>query len=250
MTIRQGIYLIALLAFLCLQTAFAQEKEGEVVLTAPQRAEKMIILNENGVVGVTYSYPWSFKWAEYASSLGELFVKEIYSAQNECENTLAKLKANEDALLGSRADSYIGSLLSKPTYEIANSHLVSSLLQKYANRDWVDPESRNDPGAIQPLSGELCSDLRIDSQGLISQMFPTPTNTRSIGGEVWGENVCGELYIVKVCLSQLARIHISRTKTNKEPIHKVDFPDSSVFQKLAPQKIKGGKESIENKAWS
>ncbi|OOZ12167.1 hypothetical protein BOW25_09675 [Solemya velum gill symbiont] len=231
MTIRQGLYLIALLAFLCLQTAFAQEKEGEVVLTAPQRAEKMIILNENGVVGVTYSYPWSFKWAEYASSLGELFVKEIYSAQN-------------------RADSYIGSLLSKPTYEIANSRLVSSLLQKYANRDWVDPESRNDPGAIQPLSGELCSDLRIDSQGLISQMFPTPTNTRSIGGEVWGENVCGELYIVKVCLSQLARIHISRTKTNKEPIHKVDFPDSSVFQKLAPQKIKGGKESIENKAWS
>ncbi|OOY66824.1 hypothetical protein, partial [Solemya velum gill symbiont] len=101
MTIRQGLYLIALLAFLCLQTAFAQEKEGEVVLTAPQRAEKMIILNENGVVGVTYSYPWSFKWAEYASSLGELFVKEIYSAQNECENTLAKLKANEDALLGS-----------------------------------------------------------------------------------------------------------------------------------------------------
>ena len=211
-------------------------------MTDKERAEQMIILNENGVISAAYIRPWFWEVGDYSLSLSKVFRQELYIARNECQTVLDGLKSDNTAHLGKKADAYIGSL--NVDNNIASNLLISSLLQKYANKEWVDHESTGNGGDLKPIKAELCSDPRPDSPGLMQQMFPTPQNPGAVGGAVWNENTCGELYVVKLCLYEVLWTHWANSRAHKDSEKKVDFADTSVFEKIQPRQAKGSSKAV------
>ncbi len=217
--------------------ALGAEENAEKKLSGQEMLEKSVILNENGIISVTYTYPWFWEVGEFAQNVGTTFGKELVSAQNECERTLDQLKSDSTVHLGKKTEEYISSVV--VNRRIDYSRLISSLLQKYANKGFIDPESSGNAGKLTPLHGQLCADNRVDKSGLLRQMFASPKNPRSVGGDIWVEDTCGELYIVRRCLYHLANTNYNNKTANQTPAKIIDLPSPGVFQKIEPRKAKG-----------
>lgn len=200
----------------------------------------MVIMNENGIISVTYAKPWFWEVGEYATSLDKLFKKQIFGAQQECEDLLAETKTATKARLGPKASSYNSLLIEN--HQHFNPILITSLLLPYANKDFIDKERNNDGGELKPLNGEYCVGDGKDNIGMMNQMFSVPENPKVIGGLHWAERTCGELHVLKRCLAKLVQWEFGQVGRGVEKSKKfVDFKDDTHFRPYATYEARGDK---------
>jgi hypothetical protein len=221
-----------LLAALCLffsssLTALAQEDEGDG-LTPDQRVAKMVVMNENGIISISYAAPWFYEVGTYSASLGDVLWAEMVVADAECKALTDMLDASDDAGLGTKTAAIITSLGDKGT--ISNDRVLSSLLGKYAKDTPVDAQTAANKGTFTPITANFCTNAHKDDMGMLEQMFPQPLNPFAVGGGVWNVRTCDAIEQVRKCVQGVADTHLAN-----QALRKLSPADQSVNLDAAPR---------------
>jgi len=190
-----------------LSPAWAQETQQPTTkekaeLTDEQRLEKLVFLNENGSISISYEVPWSFEYPDYATSLGTLLRSELVMAYSECQSLKDDLDSVAQPPLGPTTQAIIESMESYGSTTQAG--LLTSLLTKYALKNPIDAETPHNTGKYKMLNAKFCTNAQITDPGLMEQMFMSPMHPESIGGTVWNVRTCDNIEIVRKCVQAVS----------------------------------------------
>lgn len=190
----------------------AQEEEGDS-LTPDQRVAKMVVMNENGIISISYTAPWFYEVGTYAASLGDVLWAELVVADAECKALTDMLEASDNAGLATETAAIITSLGDKGTVSV--DRLLSSLLGRYAKDTPVDGQTAADKGTFTPITANFCTNAHKDDMGMLEQMFPRPLNPFAVGGNVWNVRTCDAIEQVCKCVQDVADTHLAHTAMKK-----------------------------------
>jgi hypothetical protein len=218
-----------------LQSAAAQEAETPP-LSDEERVGKIIFMNENGLISVSYDAPWFYEVPEYAMSFAKLFHMELDMALEECQSLKQELGTTQTATLGATTEAILSSLLTNNSF--THPKLFSSLLTKYSLSNKVDPESTGSQGEHRPLAGDFCTNSHKENFGVLEHMFIAALHPRSPGGSVWNVRTCDKSDVVLTCLGDVANQHLENKKAAGMPANgAVELEISTRFAKISSHPI-------------
>ncbi len=195
--------------------------------TPLEQVEAMVVLNETGIISITYEDPWFWEVGYYAVSLWSFMADALDTADAECANVSQALTDSPDQRLGAGARRALDSLLEDG--RIKDSRLLSSLLKRYSRNNPIDPENASDRGRYQPLSGDICSNLDPNNPGYLQQMFPPPMDDT----EAYYRKKCERIEKTAACLNDLNVIDkLNRSRQGDKAFREADF-SANVFPVVA-----------------
>ena len=185
-----------------------------------EQVEAMVMLNENGIISVTYIEPWFWEVGYYAMSLVSFMADSLDAAQAECTALSQSLTDHPEQRLSARARRILDSQLKDGRVE--DVRLISSVLKKYSRKNEIDKENSSEKGTYSPLSGNVCSNLEVETPGYLQQMFPRPENNP----EAFYDPQCVRIEKTAACLNDLSLIDKLNRRTKGDKFTEVDFsPD-------------------------
>ena len=182
-----------------------------------EQVEAMVMLNENGIISVTYQDPWFWEVGYYAMSLVSFMADSLDAANAECAALSQTLTDDPQQRLSARARRILDSQLQDG--RVQDVRLISSVLKKYSRKNDIDKESATEKGVYTPLSGNVCSNLDVENPGYLQQMFPRPANNP----EAFYDPQCVRIEQTATCLNELDLIDKLNRRTQDDRFTEVDF---------------------------
>lgn len=196
-------------------------------LSDEERVQKMVFMNANGIISISYAEPWFWEVADYSISLNKSLNKEVISAYGQCIDLKTELESKAKPKLGEETQILLGTLRIGHSYTYEK--VLSTLLKKYASGNDVDPETADDKGEYNPISATECAKIDPDNPSLMQHLFPTPTSPHMIGGAIWNVGMCKKIDLLITCFTEVSLLDLVNT-TNPHPNQAtVNFKNPSVF---------------------
>lgn len=182
-----------------------------------EQVEAMVMLNENGIISVTYAEPWFWEVGYYAMSLVSFMADSLDAAGAECAALSQTLTDYPEQRLSARARRILDSQLKDGRVE--DIRLISSVLKKYSRKNEIDRENASEKGVYTPLSGNVCSNLGVETPGYLQQMLPVPQNNP----EAFYDPQCVRIEKTAACLDELNLIDKLNRRTKDDEFTEADF---------------------------
>ena len=147
-----------------LSPVLAQDKPG----SNREYLEKVVFLNENGLVSVDYIDVYFYEMAEYATQVVRALYINLDGAKKELETLNDSLVKNPAMVLDPETAQRLMSLQSNGQTDVPL--LISSLLRKYTDKNPVDIETDSDHGQYNTVRGSQCSRFGLEDVGVVQHL--------------------------------------------------------------------------------
>jgi hypothetical protein len=191
--------------------------------------EKLVFLNENGIISVSYNAPWFYEVADYAEALIGAMRVNLKGAGTECVSLQKSLINEPRTILNQESLHLLTSLENDRRTD--PSRLMSSLLRKYTDKNPVDIERDGDSGDYQVLHGKACNLFGVDEVGVVQHMIVLEKGRH----EHIAQQVCDWITSTAACLDDLTIIdQLNRIRLKGASGTAIGFGKNTVFDPINP----------------
>ena len=209
---------ISVLLCLTYSTTLAAEDE----FTDIQRVERMVRMNSNGLISISYDVKWPWDKAKYGHSLYKILKTDMLQLDAECREVKKSMMDDSKVMLSPKLHNATKSLFNNG--EVHHILLLNSVMKKYAGFHPVDSETADDKGNYKPIVTALCTNDDVDNFGMIQHMFPTFEGTFDAEVKI---GTCTRFQKAATCLRDIFTISESRLNSATKV---VEFKSPGILQ--------------------